>query len=335
MSGNDSSNKWAVRLSCFLPLLVPVAIIIAFVGFYKMFLFCNGPDAGCSLIATTVLRAAVKGGNDTQVRSYVAKATWTLVNGVHAIACLAALIIAAVVMNAALSFDYGRRTRATLIGLAIASAATGSLSVSVFFNQDTGSPGPQLLRATVGQVLPSIFVYIRGFDALSLTAVFSLCCAACAILWKSKPKPNPPLDPSTELRRRYRLLRGVLFTSAALLVVGVLRLSTTLNWGASFIASDSEVAKFIGPLVSGIVSALGTFYTFLIAGMYIPAVLLLRARANEFAEAANTAAPDTWLSENGLTLSFSAWLPRIVAILAPLMAGPFIDILKNLVDTPL
>jgi hypothetical protein len=278
-----------------------------------------------------VLRAGVNSSNDTQVRSYVAKATWTLVNGVHVIACLAALITADVVMNRALS-DYKRRTRAILIGLVIAAAATASLIVSLLFNEDTGSPGPQLLRATVGQELASIFIYIRAFDALSLTAVFSLCCASCAVLWN--PDPNKRRN-KTELRLRLRLLRSVLFTSAAMLVISVLRLSTTLNWGASFIAVDSEVGKFIGPLVSGIVSSLGTFYTLQIAGIYIPAVLVLRARANELAEVANPAAPDTWLSENGLTVSVSAWLPRIVAILAPLMAGPFIEIIKNLVGTPL
>ena len=328
MAKDDSSYKWA-RLSYFLPLLTPMAIIIAFVVFYRIFLFCDGSDAPCSLIKTTVLRAAVNKGNDTLVRNYVAKATWTLANGVHAITCLGALLTGAVVMYQALS-DYGRRIRALLIGLIIALAANVSLAVALWFNQDTGSPAPQILRATVGQVLPTIFIYIRGFDALSLTSVLSLCCAACAVLWKRRP--DEPQD-QTELRKRLKLLRAVLFTSAGLLVVGVLRLSTTLSWGASFIPSDSEVGKFIGPLVSGIVSSLGTFYTLLMAGMYFPAVLLLRARVSELAQAAKPEAPDAWLSENGLALSFSAWLPRIVAILAPLMAGPFIDIVKNLIPT--
>lgn len=327
MTGDGSRTIWT-RVSYFLPLLVPVVIVIAFVGFYRIFLFCEGPDSACSLVKTTVLHAAVKSGNDAQVRSYVAKAAWTLVNGVHAIACLAALIVSIAVMNRALS-DYGRRTRIIVICLAIALVANVSLVISIFFNNDTGSPGPQLLRSTVGQVLSTIFIYIRGFDALSLTSVFSLCCAACAVLWN--PEPNKPRDPG-ELRRRFRLLRSVLFTSAAMLVIGVLRLSTTLNWGASFIPSDGEVGKFIGPLVSGIVSSLGAFYTLLIAGMYFPAVLLLGARANELAEAAAAKgeAPDTFLTQNGLTLSVSGWLPRIVAILAPLMAGPFLDILKTL-----
>lgn len=67
--------------------------------------------------------------------------------------------------------------------------------------------------------------------------------------------------------------------------------------------------------------------------MYFPAVLLLRARANELADLAKPEAPDAWLTENGLGVSVSAWLPRIVAILAPLMAGPFVDILKSLTST--
>lgn len=325
MTDNDTSTKWT-GVSCFLPLLIPAVIVIAFVGFYKLFLFCHGTDAPCSLITTTVLRAGVKSSNDIQVRTYVAKAIWTLVNGVHAIACCAAVIISAAVMNCALS-KY-TRTRTTIIGLAIAVAANFSLVVSIFFNRDTGSPGPQLLRATVGQVLPTIFIYSRGFDALSLTAVFSLCCAVCALLWNPEPDKR-------QLRRHLKLLRYVLFTSAVMLVIGVLRLSTTLNWGASFIPSDSEVREFIDPLVSGTVSSLGTFYTLLIAGMDVPAIVLLRARANELAEDNRPEAPDTWLSENGLTLSVSVWLPRIVAILAPLMAGPFIDSLKNLTGTSL
>jgi hypothetical protein len=301
---DDRFSNISTRVSYFLPLLVPILIVIAFVGFYRLFLFCKGPDAPCSLITTTVLRAGVRSGNDTQVRSYVAKATWTLVNGVHVIACLAALIISGVVMNRALS-DYDRLKRTILISLAIAVAAAGSLWVSVFFNNDTGSPGPQLLRSTVGQVLP-----------------------ACAILWN--PKPDEPEDPA-RLKKRLRLLRFVLFTSAAMLVISVFRLSTTLNWGASFIPSDGEVGKFIGPLVSGIVSSLGTFYTLLIAGMYFPAMLLLRNRVNDLAEAPG--APATFLTDNNLNPSVSAWLPRIVAILAPLMAGPFIDLLKTLTGT--
>jgi hypothetical protein len=69
--------------------------------------------------------------------------------------------------------------------------------------------------------------------------------------------------------------------------------------------------------------------------MYFPAVLLLRARANELAELVEPQAPDTFLTQNGLTLSVSAWLPRIVAILSPLMAGPFLEIFKTLTGASL
>jgi hypothetical protein len=335
---NDTSPPQESRLWYFLPLIAPLVIIITFVVFYAGFLHCPHESVRCSPLSSAVLRAAVTNKAEIRVVSYVAKAIWTLVVGMHTLACLAALLTACMVIKEALSDQWpdserihrNRRIRLILM-LVITTAANIALSVALWFNNDAGAPAPLLLRATVARVLPAINVYISGFDALSLIAVISLCFAASAVLWRSKDLND------LELSRRMQLLRYLLYMGAVLLVIGVLRLSTTLNWGASFIPSESATGKLLGILIPGIVSSLGTYYTLLMAAMYLPAALILRARARELVNenVEVEAERDSWLSNHGLTLSYVESLPRIIAILAPLMAGPFFDIMKHLIDVPL
>ncbi|HEV7743799.1 MAG TPA: hypothetical protein VGO56_02280 [Pyrinomonadaceae bacterium] len=303
-------------------------IIITFVVFYGNFLHCS-QDGGCSPLSSAVLRAAVTNKPEIRVLSYVAKAMWTLVIGVHTLACLAALVTAGLVIKQALS-NYSPRVVRIVIALVIAISANIALLVALGFSDDTGAPAPLLLRATIAPGLPQINILTRGFDALSLTAVIPLCFAASAVLWRSNPRE---VQTDVDLARRMKLLRYLLYMGAVLLVIGVLRLSTTLNWGASFIPSDSATGRSVDVLVKGIVSSLGTYYTLLMAAMYLPAALILRARAGELADQqpVTIVEQETWLSSHGLNLSYAESFPRIIAILAPIMTGPFIEIIRHVI----
>src|SRR5262249_34956455 len=119
----------------------------------------------------------------------------------------------------------------------------------------------------------------------------------------------------SELARRLRMLRYLLYLGAALLVIGVIRTSTTLNWARSFFPAESEVSKLTDPLIKGIVSSLGTYYTLIMAGIYLPPTLILLVRARELAKAVEPDKQKEWLSDRGLSLSFSQSLPRLLAIL--------------------
>src|SRR5258705_8183010 len=268
MMTSTSPSRWC-RVPQLLPLVAPGVVIATFVIFYGQFLLCHSDSPSCSPLASTAILAGVGTDDETRVAAYVARASWTLVNGVHLLACLAAVLTACVVIYQALS-THSSMTRWIVILIVVASAADISLLFSLWVTTDASSPAQQLLRATVAQVIPAINKYTRLTESLSLTATLSLACAGCAVLWQRDLNSE---QNDAELAQRMTLLRYVLYAGATLLAIGVLRVSTTLGWGVSYLPSDSDIGKSVASLVTGIIASMGTFYTLLMGAVYIPAAL--------------------------------------------------------------
>jgi hypothetical protein len=72
---------------------------------------------------------------------------------------------------------------------------------------------------------------------------------------------------------------------------------------------------------------MGTVFTLFAAGVYLPAALLLRARVRKLALRQKPDDPERWLKSHGLMLSFPQYLPRVIALLGPLLAGPLGELL--------
>jgi hypothetical protein len=227
-------------------------------------------------------------------------------------------VTASIVIYRVLSFcGYTEEIRWVVILIVIGVAIDVSLFLSLLTAHDTYSPAQQLLRATVGQVLPWINKFNRFAEALSLTGTICLAAAASATLWHRDV--NAEFD-ETQLMQRIRLLRPILYVGAATLVIAVLRLSAVHGWATSYLAPEGELGKSVASLTNGIVGTLGTLLTLLLAGIYLPAVIILRARLRQLA--AQQADPEAWMASHGVGLSLSQFLPRVVALLAPLLAGP-------------
>jgi hypothetical protein len=319
-SNTDTSPSRWHRITYLLPLIVAAVVVATFYIFYGKFLFCSAVKP-CSPLTATEILGSVGTADQIKVSVYVAKASWTLISGVHVLACLVAIVTAGIVIYHALS-EYEVKTRWIVMLIAIAFAADVSLLMAVWSSQDIYSPAQQLLRATVGQVLPPINTYMRLSDFISLTGTLSLAFAACATLWQRDM--NKELDQSQVLQR-VRLLQPVLYVLAATLVIAVFRLAATHAWGASFLSPDGELGKTVTSLTTGIVGTLGTFFTLLIAGIYLPAALILRMRLRKVA--ATQDQPETWLANNGMSLTLPQSLPRVIALIGPLLAGPLGDLL--------
>ena len=293
------------RIVYFLPLILPVVVVLTYFLFYQKFLFCTS-DHPCSPFTSADILAGVSTSDQTRVAAYVARASWTLVNGMHFLACLCAIVTAGIVIYKALS-EYDPKLRWTIVLLTVAAALDVAFGVSLLTLKDVLSPAQQLHRATIGQVLPSISKYNRIAEALSLTGALTLAVAACAILWRRDI--DRELDDET-VKKRMKLLRAVLYVGAATLVIAVLRLAATHAWAVSYLPPESDLGKAVATLTTGIIGSLGTSYTLVIAGIYLPAALILRSQLKEDANAKSSI--DGWL----------ALTPRILALIAPLLAGP-------------
>jgi hypothetical protein len=124
--------------------------------------------------------------------------------------------------------------------------------------------------------------------------------------------------------------RVLLYVGTATLVSGVLRMNSTISWMQSFLTAGDEV--ILDSLRVTLVGVMGTFYTLVLACLYLPAVFILRARARGLIEASavpqevSTAA----LQETDFSTSLKDVLPKVAALLGPVLAGPVGEFLKNL-----
>ena len=324
MKEPEKKTEW-YHLAYFLPLIVPCVIILTFFVFYGGLLRCSEKDEKCSPVVSSELKEAVDVSGEVKAASYSARASWVLVSGVSFLACLVAVVCAGMIIYNILR-QVRPRHRWLLILLVIFASVDVSLLISLNVAADKWSPAQTLIGATVGQTLRAINRYNRLFDSMSLTATLCLASAACVTLWQRDVNARPSV---ADVARRVRMLRYVLYVGAALLALGVLRLSAMLSWGQSFFAADSETGKSVSTLVSGVTSSLGAYFTLLMLGIYLPAALLLRERALEVAEGKDLEEKQNFLKTHGLDVSFADYVPRVLALFGPLLAGPIGELLSH------
>ncbi|MDQ1612199.1 MAG: hypothetical protein QOG00_2130 [Pyrinomonadaceae bacterium] len=306
------------------PLLTTLFVFATFGIFYGKFLQCPDGSYQC-LLSFKLLFRELRPEVATSAAGYIDRVTWTLAGGLHLVVSLAAMTVSCFIIYSALD-RHRVRDRWLLIIVTLLVAANIGLCVAILTAADVSSPAQLMLERTAARVIPRINFYNRGFDALGLTVGITLAVAACTIIWRN---PGETQD-ERELMRRQRLLRALLYAGAAALVIGVLRLGTAVGWGGSFWAANTPAGKEASSLITGIVSSLGISYTLALASMYLPAMLVLNARAQTLAETESPDRQEEWLKKNGLTLSLVGHLPRLLALLGPVLVGPVGELLSRL-----
>jgi hypothetical protein len=196
----------------------------------------------------------------------------------------------------------------------------------------------QFLACTATIELPSVIAVSNWIIALSYTSAFLLVLLSSAILW---PVEKERQTSEAEISKRTKLLRVLLYTGMVQLVTSTLRLSTTFHWATSFLPLDDKNPAS-GPLIKAVVGLATTLtyieaatYTLILVAVYLPAILILRSRACKLItsdEFQAEPAREKWLQERGLALSISVYIPRLVALLAPLLAGPMSDMVMRFIQ---
>jgi hypothetical protein len=208
------------------------------------------------------------------------------------------------------------------------------------FAPGTGEHSPVLFQALavtaqrdLGQVIP----IVQWTVGASFAAAMIVGLTSCVLLW---PSPDGGAHTPPELARRVRLLRTLLYFGTFVLVVVSLRFASELRWADDLLRAwhngpldkDDPKLKTLESLFSVSTSGVALTNTLTLAAIYVPAAFVLRRRASALAEEAEDTVPlrAKWLQDHGLTLSFSEQLPRVAALLAPLLAGPIGDIIGKL-----
>ncbi len=146
--------------------------------------------------------------------------------------------------------------------------------------------------------------------------------AGCCVLSHDKVEGSTPLR---KLAIRMRWFKMIINSGSFLLVTGILHMMAWLRWSA-VLAGDNEVGSTVVAFTEAVVVYWGVVFSLLLVSFYVPAALSISRRAEVFlntdTEQNRGIETKEWLEKNGLSTAPMQQLPQVVAVLAPLLAGP-------------
>ncbi len=329
MENNWFDNKWAALT----PFIMIVILNALYVSFASGFIYCRWGNAGCKPINVENILPKDKNNqiqlnhidlNDSSTPNrnviatrYNGRTSWVFLMAVYMFLSVISFVVSILLTRKSFA-DWGKPP---VIGIVILMALSTLLGLTLHYFKDLYMPVLKgLLEKTIVVDVTNIVQVANTINSIGFAASFSLVLASCAVLL---PTSGQGLDRLKKLSTRMNDLRAILYTGTLMLVAGVLLMRSLFNWSIAFIpqtAQDIEVADIFN---SGILSAEAGFYTLILAAVYLPAAFILQERAHSITVGSNEEAEkDRILTGASLTFSFTESLPRILAILAPLLAGP-------------
>lgn len=167
-------------------------------------------------------------------------------------------------------------------------------------------------------------IYALLFAINSLALIIPMVCGitGCAIIYYCKTKN---INDLYSLSKSAQTLAQLLNISSLMMVVGIIHMSIWLHWPAALV-TDLMLSKMMIHFSSAISLYWGVTYSLMIITFYIPLTHLLNHHAHilitDCKDTAITCNPLEWLKKNHLSFATIEQLPRIVIMLAPVLAGP-------------
>jgi hypothetical protein len=265
---------------------------------------------------------------------------WAFFAGLNALLAVACVVAAALLARAAAPLaKLGAGGRAALVTLA--SIVVLIVAWRVFGAADMPVMMP-ILSATLARDprlgMPQAGAVMSFLNSLSLAGSVALVIGIWMLLRPRAAEQGRPARATDRddlfarlaaLEQCSAYLRLFLYVGTASLVVGVFRMNATIAWTQSFLLPGDE--SILDPLRVTMVTVIGAFYSLVLASLYIPSVLILRARARGVIQDATVPAEVKAEASGKLDVysNYSTVLPRIVALLGPLLAGPIGELMAR------
>lgn len=193
-----------------------------------------------------------------------------------------------------------------------------------------------------GQLLKSVFVQISGaekeynitttlsqiarYDNLILNvtkkiSIGMLVAGFMTVLYT----PNVTKFSVGEVRLQQKHLSLLLYTGTAVLISGVVATYAFVRTPTIFLDGNTQALKYMNEFAATITTALGVLFTLCLAGTFLPASMVVSARARRLAYTAGKEEPEFdsqgWLKEQGLATSHFQHIGQAVAVLAPFLVS--------------
>jgi hypothetical protein len=201
-------------------------------------------------------------------------------------------------------------------------AVTGALGFYLYHHPDRYMRiFDPLLKSTISQDLEAAKYIMVLANSFGFSVALFLALASCAVLYSRNTGAYP--DSLKQIATQSKYLRLVLYVGTFMLVSGVLLIRSVYQWSLAFLLRDDQAVKVAERFFSDLLSIEGAYFTLVLAVVYLPAAFLLQRRADSLSELPELdTEKEKVLKEYGLGFSFMQSLPRILAILGPLLAGP-------------
>lgn len=263
---------------------------------------------------------------EARLSEHETRILWTLAVFLNLVAAVALTTIAILILHRSVSLRGLRLFVPT--GLVLVLGGLGSLMVHAY----TDTPISGLYSFTYnsleasgifgGEFLVTVRFLVILLNVLTIVAPMTALMAACSTL--APPRDGGPGDVAF-LGGQVRFLKALAVLGSVYMVAGVLHLGVWMSWPAILVSGEGMAVQ-VQSFAKSMSIYWGGSFTVLIASFYVPALIVLRRRA----EAALARSPDLkgemtperFLEAHGLSLTLSKQLPQIAAVLAPLLAGP-------------
>lgn len=178
-----------------------------------------------------------------------------------------------------------------------------------------------LLATTISHDLSAARHLLIMANSFGFSVALLLALASCAVLYSRHRGPYP--EALKQIGAQMKLLRVVLYAGTFMLVSGVLLIRSVYQWSVAFLLRDDLALKVGDKFLSDLLSIEGAYFTLVLAVVYLPAAFILQRRADSLTELPELEAEkEQVLKDYGLGFSLMQSLPRVLAILGPVLAGP-------------
>jgi hypothetical protein len=327
---------WLARAARLSPALGALSILLVYLIFVPLFINkcswlnanCTAPQIRAYLVSHELCACDEAGGCaislDAKARLWPGRFLWVFATGVGLLANLFAIGVA---LYTIWQLRADRVLRYMLAALPLILCAV-FIPIRPMMSQMF-----ELLECTAQADLPFVTRATHAANVFGLAATVCVATASCVVI----RAPRGRHQGVSELYALTGRLRALLYAGTCALVIYVLRVSIQANWALAYLPPSPPENKADAPavlmasLTSAFTSAQAASSTLLLAAIYIPAFIILRSRAVSLADPHMTPkAREDWLKENGLSVSFTEHLPKVAAILGPLIVGPLGELLGRL-----